>query len=115
MVVQKLNVVRILFCETSHFILVYPVICAGDISNCDWFFSNRSLANFCVTGILRRLSATIRALCTRGLYSLSFSAEPAVNWSKNRLSIVNFSPKNTNPAVISFASCSVTAHSVGVV
>ena len=114
-VVPKLNVVRILFWETSHLTLLYPVIWAGDISNCDWFFSNHNLANLCVTGILRRLSATIKALCTRGLYSLSFSAEPAVNWSKNRLSIVNFSPKNTNPAVVSLACCSVTAPSVAVV
>ncbi|MEI7920049.1 MAG: hypothetical protein WCH65_08060 [bacterium] len=61
-----------------------------------------------------RLSATINALCTRGLYSLSFSALPAVNWSKNRLSIVNFSQKNINPAVMSLAFCSVTSPTPGV-
>jgi hypothetical protein len=51
----------------------------GVISNPDWFFSNRNVANFCVTGVFMRLSATINALCTRGLVMLSFSADHAVN------------------------------------
>jgi hypothetical protein len=53
--------------------------------------------------------------CTGGFLTDSFSAEPAVIWSNTQLSIVNFSQKNTKPAVLSLALVSVSDHTSGVV
>jgi hypothetical protein len=76
-------------------------------------FNHNSTSSIAIQ-LLLRICGIVRALTTLGLVLYSFSAVHEESSSNIQLSIVVFSPKNTNHAVLSCASFSVTAHIVSV-